>query len=900
MLNRLRLWLRSNVLRRRMEREMREEMSAHIDRSTERLIARGMTQEDAQRQATREFGNVAYLQEEARYARGTIWLDALLADVRFALRQFARRPVTTIVMFVVLSVGMSISTLLFSYVHAYAVRPPLGVEADDGLVRIRGSRAAGAAGRGVRTFADDEFRAYRSLSDVFESVAGWVDVQVALLAADDVERRVQDARVSFVTENYFSTLGVQPIPGRGLPASESHSGAADAVAVIGHHTWDHLFARNRDAIGSTVTVNGVPVTIVGVAPERFIGMTGHQRLQLWMPLSTHRLVTAQAPEGFRAFGRLRPGVSVAAASGAVGAVAARTAATSDELRAVDPATDVVPLLAANGDPMFDRDVRLQTFAVSLLALLVLLVTCTNVSALLTGLATARRQEIAIRLSLGAPRGRIIRQLLTESALLATLAASAALGIVWIVLDVAARVLTELPLEVGITWTATSVTFGIAIAVGVLFGLSPALHATRLALAIALRDSTALVAASRARLQRGLVIAQVAFTQPLIVLLAAVLLFAVGGYAPKGRSDRPGSVVALSIRPTSQMTAAASTAPERTQVLRGTMRQLLERVRNVPGVAAAVLDWGGSSPLGAYIAHDDDRTAGVNQDAVSLSWQPVEAGYFAALDVPLLRGREFTRSEVSIIDARAPEVPVVISAGLARRLWAGADPLGRRLQAADDTVTGAATLLVVAVVDDPLDDMRRAFDPYRVYMPPDTSRTPLAILLRTARDAQPLLPDFRGVVQEAAPGAVVTARTLAEIEEGHRRRFRIVTGSLMTAGALALLLSALGLYAVVAFSVGQRTREIAVRMAVGGAGRQVARKFLADGIHLSAVGLAIGLPISLVGLNALMGVSEDIPRVGLGGVTAIAALGVGIVAAAAAWIPARRAVAVDPAITLRAE
>lgn len=896
----MRLWLRSNLLRGRLEREMREEMSAHIDRSAERLVARGMTAEAARRQAAREFGNVPYLQEEARYARSTIWLDMVMADLRFALRQFARRPVTTIVMFVVLSVGMSISTLLFSYVHAYAVRPPLGVAADDDLVRIRGSRAAGAAGRGVRTFSEHEFRAYRSLSDAFESVAGWVDVQVALVAADDVERRVQDARISFVTENYFPTLGVQPILGRGLPASESYEAGMDGVAVIGYDTWDHLFARDPNVVGSTVTVNGVPVTVVGVAPERFIGMTGYQRLQLWMPLSAHRLLVAQPPESFRAFGRLRPGVSAGAASAAAQAVAARTAAELEELRVLEPGTEVVPLLSANGDPMFARDVRLQTLSVGLLALLVLLVTCTNVSALLTGLATARRQEIAIRLSLGAARSRIIGQLLTESVLLASIAAAAALGIVWLVLDTAARVLKSLPLEVGITWTSTSFTFGIALAVGMVFGLSPALHATRLALAVALRDSTAMLAASRARLQRGLVIAQIAFTQPLIVLLAAVLLFAVDGFAPQGRSDRPESVVALSIRPTSQLTGPGATAAERTDLVRVTMQQLLERLNSAPRVEAAVIDWGGSSPLGAYFVHDDDRPAGATQDAVDLSWQPVEEGYFDMLDVPLLRGREFAPTEVSIVEARAPEVPVIISAGLARRLWAGADPVGRRVQAVDDTVTGAGTLLVIGVVDDPLDDMRRAFDPYRVYMPPDTSRTPLDLLLRTAGAAEPLLPEIRALVQEEAPGAVVTAHTLDDIEEGHRRRFRIVTGSIMAAGAMALLLSALGLYAVVAFSVSQRTREIAVRIAVGAAGPQVARKFVADGLRLSAIGLAIGLPISLLGLHALMGISEDIPRVGLGAVTAVTALGVAVVATAAAWIPARRAVAVDPAITLRAE
>lgn len=909
------LWIRSNLLRRRIEREMREEMSAHLDRATERLLARGMSPGEARRQAEREFGNMPYLREEARYARGTLWLDALTADVRFAFRHFGRRPVTTIVMFIVLAVGMSISTLMFSFVHSYSTQAPIGVEGADDLVRIRGSQSAGSAGRGVRPFTEDEFLAYRSMSDHFAAVAGWNDVTAALIADDDVERRVQDARISFVTENYFAVLGVQPALGPGLPTAENHDPAPGAVAVIGHDTWDHLFAKDTDVIGSTLTVNGVIVTVVGVAPEPFIGMTGYRQLQLWMPLATHRQLVAELPESFRAFARLRPGVTMREATAVVQSVALRTVESAEELREVEPASDVVPLLAANGDPMFDRDVKLQTFSIGLLALLVLLVTCTNVSALLTGLATSRRQEIAIRLSLGAARTRIIRQLLTESAMLATVAASAALGIVWLVLDTATRLLPFLPMKLGITWTATSFTFGIALAVGVLFGLSPALHATRLALATALKDSTAIIAVSRARLQRGLVVAQIAFTQPLIVLLAATLVLVLGSYQSRGRALHPDRVIALDVSPTSQIMGrsgaqnfaqssgqgAGSGAAEsaEAQHLRVTMQQLVERLSTVPRVEAAVLDHADVFWLGTYIVHDDDRIRDVTQDAVSLVAQSVEGGYFEILDVPMLRGREFAPAEISMLDS-PQETPAIISAALGRRLWAGADPIGRRIRAVDDSATGRGTLVVVGVTDDPVDEMKEVVEDYRVFLPPDTGRMPTGLLVRTDVPAAPLMAGFRTIVQDAVPGAVINARTIADIEDEHARRYRVVTTSILTAGMMALLLSALGLYAVVAFSVSQRTREIAVRMAVGAAGPHIARKFVADGLRLSVIGLALGLPVSLLGLSLLMGVGGDVPQVGLGPVTAIVALGVVVVATTASWIPARRAVLVDPAITLRSE
>ena len=911
MLNRVRLLIRSIVLRRRLEREMQEEMADHLQRSTARLIARGLSPEEARREAVREFGNVTYLQEQARYARGTAWLSALVADSRFALRHFGRKPGTTITMIVVLAVGMSVSTMLFSYVHSYAAQPPLAIALEDDLVRIRGSQDAGAAGRASRTFSEEEFLEYQRLTDHFRAVAGWTGQMVALDAGDDPERRGLDAKATFVTENYFAVLGVRSILGPGLPVRESDDAATTAVAVIGYTAWDQLFGRNPGVIGSTVAVNGVPVTIVGVAPERFIGMEAPITFQLWMPLSAHRLVMQQPADGFRAAARLHPDISPHEATAAARVVATRLANSGKEIRALDPATgkeidardpstEVVPLLAANGDPMFDRDVRLMSFLVGLLGLLVLLVSCTNVSALLTGLAMARRQEIAIRLSLGASRPRLIRQLLTESALLATIAGAAALGIVWLALRAVTRLIPELPMKLEITWQATIFTFGIALAVGVGFGLSPALHATRLALASALRDSTAMIAAARARLQRGLVVAQIAFTQPLVVLLAAVLLLVLGNYQPPSRTELADRLVNLSLRPPAPVTGESSPAgAEANQRLRLTMRQLVDRLEATPGVEAAVIDWGSGPPLGSYFVHPDDRVDGAPQHIVPLSGGTAGEGYFGIMGIRLLRGREFKPSDVGSVDTRSGETAVIVGADLARRLWAGADPLGRRLRAASDSAT-ASTLVVVGVIDDPQAENRKAGQDYRVFLPPDTSQVSPRVLLRTAGAADPLIPAIRDVVQQEVPGTAIKLRTLADIEDVRRKHFRVITGGVSAAGLAALLLSAIGLYAVVAFSVGQRTREIAVRIAVGARARQIVQRFITDGLRLSAIGLALGLPISLIGLRTLLAADEDFPSIALAPVTAIAALGVILVATAATWIPARRAAAVDPAVTLRSE
>ena len=899
MLNRARLWLRSVVLRRRVEREMHEEMTEHLQQAAARLMARGLSPDEAARAARREFGNVAYLQEEARDARGAGWTDALAADARFAIRHFTRKPGTTLTMLLVLVAGLSISTLLFSYVYAYAMQPPPGVVRDDGLVRIRGSRDGGVGQRMYRTFTEEEFLEYRKLTGVFDTVAGWTDATTTLGLGGNVEQRGLEARVTFVTETYFPVLRVRPVLGVGLPAVGADDPATSAIAVIGHIAWEQLFAKSPGVIGSTLVVNGVPVTVVGVAPEKFIGFPGSSRFQLWMPLAARRLLLPDPTGEFRAIARLRSGENERAASAAVAAVAARSAERTEEIEKLDPSADVVPLLAANSDPMFDRDVKLMSMTVGLLGLLVLLVTCTNVSALLTGLATARRQEIAIRLSLGAARARLVRQLLTESALLAFVAGAGALGLVWMTLRAATTLIEGMPFEVGVVWPTTVFTFGVALTVGVVFGLSPALHATRLGLASVLRDSTTTIAAARGRLQRGLVTAQIAFTQPLIVLLAAVMVFLLREFNLRSTRDAD-RLVSVVVRPSTTITGSTPAAARSRQQQRTALYQLRDRLAETPGVESAAIQWGYGPGLGSYVVHPDDRVAGVPQNAVNLSGEAVVKGYFGVLGVPVVRGREFDPTEISTDDPRALQSPVIIGDDLARRLWAGADPIGRRLQVTSDSSIGIRTLVVVGVIDDPRADTRKPGEEFPVYLPPDTMAAPFALLLRTAAPAFPLMPTLRGVAQAQLPDMAVRLRTLYEIESGHVRRFRLITSSLSAAGLAALLLSAIGLYAVVAFSVGQRTREIAVRMAVGARGQQIVNRFVGDGLRLSAIGLALGLPISIFGLHILMGAVPDIPAVPLPWVTAMAAAGVVIVATAAAWLPARRAAAVDPAITLRAE
>jgi predicted permease len=901
---RIRPWLRSVLLRRRLEREMREEMAAHLERATERLVARGLTPGDARHEALREFGPVPFLQEQARAARGGRWVDDVVADLRFGRRHLRRAPLTTAIMFAVLAAGIAISVLLFSVVHSVAAAPPAGVARADDLVRIRGTLAApGREGRGFRAVGEDELRAYRALGGLFAAVAGSTNQRAPLVAPADPERRPREAVVTFVTESYFSVLGVRPALGPGLPPLRDDDAASANVAVIAHATWRQLFAGDSGAIGATVLVAGTPVTVVGVAPERFHGawLTGRTPVQLWMPVAAQQTLRLGPAPPFLAVARLRPGATAASATAAVRLVAQRVGAAHDSLRALRPSAEVAPLLAMNSDPGFDRDVRWMAFLVGLLALLVLLVTCTNVSALLMGLAAARRQEVAVRLSLGAARAQLVRQLLTESVLLAVAAGGAALALAWLVLRAAAWRMPALPFELAVTGPSAAFALGVALAVGVGFGLAPALHGTRMPAAGALRDSTAAVTGGRGRLQRALVVAQIAFTQPLIALLVTVLLVAMGELAPRRQTELGDRLISVRLRPpvatADDASPAAAAAWER---LRAPMRQLAERLPAVAGVETVVTEWPGASPLGDYVVHPDDRAAGVPQETVRLAGEHASPRYFATLGIPVVRGRDFAPAEVAPVRPRSAQTGVVVGTDLARRLWGGADPVGRRLRAASDSAPGARTLTVVGVIDDPLARFREPGEEVRVYLPPDTTRVPRALLVRTTGDAAPLLPAVRAVVHDAASALLADVETVAAAQaEGERDR-RAAAAWISAAGGAALLLSAVGLYAVVAFAVGRRTREIAVRMSVGAPGGRVVRRFVADGLRLAAVGVAAGLPAALLGLGALPVLDPDFPALPAGPVAAITAIAVIATALVAAWLPARRAAAVDPAAVLRAE
>lgn len=887
---------------------MQAEMAEHLERSVERLVARGLSPDEARHQARREFGNVALLQEEGRIARGTHGLDTLLGDVRFALRHFVRHPLSTLTMVVVLSVGIAINVVLYTMIHSFTDRPPSGVEPSHDLVRIRGSQL-GDGSRVERPFTLDEVRAYANLSTHFSQVAAWSSQPVTAEAAG-VEAFTVTA--TFVTDDYFPLLGMRPLRGRGLLAGDGVQ-----AAVLSHAAWTRAFAQDPAIVGRTITLGDAPFTIVGVAPPRFRGAAWEARndMQAWLPLSSRGRVLPGVPrdaEVFFAIGKLQPGQTREAATAAAVVAAERITsrrsdASSDgaprEMR--DPSVEVVPLLADNLEPGSEANARFATLAFGVLGLLTLLVTCANVGALQTGLALSRRREMAIRMSLGAGRGRVVRQLVTESLLLSLVAAGGAVAVALALLRALLRIVGTFSFELVLDGTAIAFTVAVALAAGVLFGLSPALHATRTAVAGALKDTAAAVAGSRARLQRALVVAQIALTQPLAVCVATLVFLGIADYRAHPPNRHGAQIVQLRLASTGAAGASGEVAADdsaATSRERLETDHLVEALRQQPGVSRAALVPGrGAVGVEAFTLPGADRPPTGEAEPFHLVGQPSMPGYLALMGTPIVLGRELETADTA--GFRAGAIPVVIGSDMARRLWGDAPPIGKRVERA----AGEApmTLEVVGVYAEDVAARGHARNPFTVYLPPDPRLPgPAAsrlIVLRVSTSAETMMSSIRATVRDAVPrAAIVELRTLAALQEEERFILRGAIALFSAGGLVVLLLCALGLYAVVAFAVGERTGEIAVRMAIGARARQIVRHFASDGLRLTTIGVLVGLPLSVVGVHQLLSLSPELPHVPLPLVVSVVALGVLLVAGVASWLPASRAAQVDPAAILRRE
>ena len=834
-------------------------------------------------------------------------MDTLLRDLKLAIRSLSRAPGFTAVAALSLAAAIAANATVFALVDGLLLRPLPQVPEPGRLVRAY-AYADGA--RSSSEYQPLSYPTYAELRGETGSLAGLAAVAINsfgigdALGAGAVAGAATRAWGYVVSGNYFDVLGVRPALGRGFLAQEDHDPAAPPVLVISDGFWRRRFGGDPGIVGRAVLLNGHPVTVVGVAPPGFLGTETIFAADVWVPALSYAqargpvvassLLEDRGNRWLFGVGRLAAGATIERATAEMATVARR-------LGAAFPATDrgYSVRLYAEADARPEPGLPTRFFAAVLLgvAAIVLLVACANVANLVLARAAGRRREVAVRVALGAGRGRLVRQMLTESALLAAL--GGALGLLlalWAsgflrLLAPPADIPFVLvpPMSARVLLFATGVTALTVLA----FGLAPALSATGSDVAVTIKGESVIGGGrGRSRSRAALVVAQLALST---VLLAAAGLFA--------RSLRGAARVDPGFDLRAGLTVPLDLRFVRTDSLRGAayFRRVVERVGALPGVGSAAI----VSPMPLGWSSSDQEVypqgfaPGADGRGVRVQMAVTGLGYFATMGIPVLDGRDFTRADAD--PGPGPE-PVIVNQTLARRYWPGESPLGKRLRL--DSLRGADAEVVGVAKDgkyrqlgeDPKQQLYRPFP--RVWFP----SVELVVRARGARGdwAPPLFDAVRrelAAIDPAVPlsGMVTIDQHLGRAMLPPRAGAAIVGAVAM----LALVLAAVGLYGLLAYLVAQRTREIGVRIALGARTTDVLRLTVAQGMRLTMLGLGAGVLLALVATRALAGV--------LYGVSASDPLTFGLVAAllaavalVACGVPAWRAARVDPVAALRSE
>jgi macrolide transport system ATP-binding/permease protein len=808
----------------------------------------------------------------------------MIADLRYAARQLAKNPLFTSVVVITLALGIGLNAAVFSVIDALLLRPLPGARAPSELVQV------------YRTYHHDQMFGSNSVphymdvrdrtKDVFTDVATWTFSPMNLSAAGQT-RRVFAAMVS---ANYFSVAGVNAARGRTFVPAEDSGRNAHPVVVLGWNAWRGLFGGDTGIVGRGLILNGQSYTVIGVAPPEFRGMLPVVAPELYVPLMQFDQVRPGLAYQFERrgsnfmdmFARLKPGVSIAQARDRMKPLAAHLREEHpDEYK--DSEINLVLESEAGVHPMFkSAEVGLSSVVMAVVAIL-LLIACVNVANLFLARARDRAREMAIRLSLGARRSRLIRQLLTESMLFAVASGIIGVGIAWWVIGFANRV--SLPISIDFTAdlrlspVVLLFTVGVSLATGALFGLMPALQATSPSLIPALKGE-APAGRTRSRASRGLVVAQMALSIVLLVC-AGLFLRDLKTATSVNKGFISDNLLIADVDPGLQGYTRARTEDF--------YRQLAERLRSLPGVRA--VGFTDQVPLGLGENDSDAEIPGYTPAAnenMAVQNSAVAPGYFEAMGIPFLAGHGFTPQN----DSAAPGV-IVVNQRVVDRFWPGQDPIGRivKIRGRDHTVIG----VVPTGKYQRLGEAPTAF----VFLAQAQHwNSGMSVLVRTAGDPAAFAPLL--VAQVAALDGnlpVSDVRTMNDHLAIALLPPRIAGAALGLFGLLGLLLASVGMYGVMAYSVSQRTREIGIRMAIGAATGDVVTLVMRQGLTLVLIGTGIGLASALAASRLLRGILYagsvvDPVTFALVPVVLIA------VAALASWIPARRASHVDPTVALR--
>jgi len=899
----LRERLRALLRHGELEAEMKEELQFHLEAAIERNVERGMKPDEARTEALRDFGGLERRKQQVRDERGVRLLINAGQNLKYALRHLVTNPGFTLVAVLVMGLGIGANTAIFSVVNSLLIQSiPCGDP--DTLIRIY-SVIPESGEPEWNSYPD--FLDYRERSTVFSGLAAEGDIQLLSLLTDTGAESVMSA---YYSANFFEVMQVSPLLGRSFLPEEDVPGATPPVAIVSYDAWHRRHGSDPAIVGQTIRLNGHPVTVVGVGPKDFNGGFLGFMIDYWLPWgSADRVDPGHHWSGHRdireynIFGRLRPGTTLEQARTELEVITATLAEEYPETNA-GRGIALYRMNEVRLDPRMDRILAPVSGFLMIVVGLVLLVACSNLAGFLLLQASARQQEIAVRLSMGASRGRLIGQLLTESILLAVLGGLFGIAVAFGIAG--AVVSTRLPLPVptsfdfAIDSTVLLFTLALSVATGLIFGLTPALKASKPDLVAVLKDSAAFHTAGRERFgtRNAFIVAQV--TVSLVLLVGAGLFMR--SFGLRRRADLGFDAERLAIA-----VLDASLGGHLEEAAGQTFfDSYLGRVRALPEVTEAA--WTSRIPFGLWNAGDHVPVRGEGLEpatgpgAETEAEEPEEVGYsivsetfFSTLGLEFLHGRTFSDR-----DSRSAPAVAVVSEALARQIWGIPDPVGRRLLAGEFGET--RSLEVIGVV---ADMSNFSMDPERpepwFYLPANQHYEPMATLVaRTDGDPGLLISRLRAELRAINENITLfDARTMSD----HLRITFFIDQTAATFltlfGALALILAMIGLFGLISFSMNLRVREFGIRMALGADRVAVIGLVLKQGLKLVTIGLVLGLVISALVMQilerALYGISAFDP-VTIAGVVVLFLT----VAALASWIPARRAVALDPMRTLRYE
>lgn len=876
--------------RKRSDQDFTDEIGAHLAIETDRLIAGGMAPADARAAAARAFGNRTSARERFHESRARIPIEQLLQDLRYGARSMRRTPAFAIVATLCLAVGISVNTAAFSVLNAVMFRDFPGVvrQAELATVLIGQETQWGRSSPEYASVVDWEM--LRTGVPAFSGIAAYTNLQLSVRAGGDPEA----VRGNLVSSNFFDVLGTRPAVGRFMTPRDDPRDL-EQVVVISHRFWQRAFDARPDIVGQVVTIGIRAFSIIGVAPQGFFGLYPGEVIdpdigapELFVPLAAAPFLRAESARTtptatiqdrwLQVFGRLRPGATLAEAESQANRVAALLAAAYPVDR-----KEAFAVLRAGGDRSKDAAemISAMLFVMAVPATL-LLVACANLANQLLARAIQREREIAVRLSIGATRSRVVRQLLVETALLAIIASGIGVMVARWLLDALRVWFIAIPFPIAIDARVMVFTVGLALVTALAFGLTPALGATRTDLSRALKDGAPGSGYRRSRLRNALVVVQIA---------ASLALIAVSGVFVRAAQRPPSaSLDALAHR---SLLVSTNLDLVGFDSLNGRAYQdlMLDRLGHLPGVVAV-----GMAPFAMFDMLGGYPMTEPGQDASKPRYgdlAQVSGAWFEATNSRPVRGRLFSAAE-----RVAPPSVAVVDEEFASRFWGASEAIGRTLRIGADSSVSVVT--VVGVIPTRQEVSFREPEGFVVIPGTRQYNARTYFYIRTSSGSESMMAAVRQAARVLDPRVpILWVRTLEDVAAREVAALTMLASGLATLGSVALALAALGLFGVLSFIVGQRRHEIGIRVALGARRIDVMWMVLKGALRLGAGGVMVGAFISVAVVTMLRSVIHGLQPLNLLAFGTMAGIIV-LVALLASAVPARRAASVDPMKALRTE